>query len=401
DWALRDMLVEHDGKAAFAATLDADSEGEEGKFYVWSEDEIDALLQDKAPGFKAAYDVTGLGNWEGSNILNRRGGIPPADEVAEKKLLEARDILFRARAERVPPGRDDKVLADWNGMMIAAIARAAFVCEQDEWMAAARSAYDFVTANLGADTALAHSWHAGVNAGDKGGEPQLRGLGTLDDYAQMARAAIALYQYQGDAELLQQAQRWVDHLNNHFWNNDHGGYYMASDQATDLIVRPRHAVDQATPSGNGIMVEVLASLFFLTGDQGYMERMEALVRSFSGEIERNFFPLGTLINSVDYIQRCRQIVVVGRDDELMTEGLIDAVRRRSRYDLLLSVIDDAANLPGGHPAKGKSRVEDKPTAYLCAGMACQPPVTEPTDLSALLDHPAGHSGANDNQVDDG
>ena len=144
------------------------------------------------------------------------------------------------------------------------------------------------------------------------------------------------------------------------------------------------------------MVEVLASLFYLTGDQAYLERMEALVQSFSGEIERNFFPLGTLINSIDYMQRCRQVVVVGRADEAMTEGLIDGMRRRSRYDLLLSVVDEGDGLPGGHPAKGKSRVEDQPTAYLCMGMACQPPVTEPADLAALLDQPGGHAGANDN-----
>ena len=384
DWVLREMTVEHGGLTAFAATLDADTEGEEGKFYIWSEAEIDSLLDDKAPVFKAAYDVTGLGNWDGVNILNRRRGVPPADAKGEKILAECRDILFRARADRVPPVRDGKVLADWNGMMIAALARAGFVFERKDWLDAARSAFDFVVANVARDGEMRHSWCANA-----AGEGITRGHATLDDFAQMARAALILYQYQGDASLLTQAQRWVDILNQHFWDSENSGYFMVSDKAGDVFVRARHAVDQATPSGNGVMVRVLAMLFYITGDQAYMEKMEALTRTFSGEIQRNFFPLATFINSVDYIQAARQVVIMGGREAAESAGLIDAMRRNPSPNILLNVVEDRHALGGGNPAQngvvgGKSLIDDQATAYVCEGMACQPPVNTPGDLAGIL-----------------
>jgi uncharacterized protein len=384
DWVLREMSVEHDGLTGFAATLDADSEGEEGKFYVWSEVEIDSLLDDKAPVFKAAYDVTGIGNWDGVNILNRRRGVPPADAAGEKLLADCRDILFRARADRVAPDRDGKVLADWNGMMIAAIARAGFVFERQDWIDAARSAFDFVVRHITRDGALRHSWS--VNGA---GEGETRGHATLDDFAEMTRAALILYQFQGDQSLLSQAQKWVDHLNQHFWDPDNAGYFMVSDKAQDVFVRARHVVDQATPSGNGVMVRVLAMLFYITGDQAYMERLEALVQSFSGEIQRNFFPLATFINSVDYVQNAKQVVILGGRAAAEAEGLIDAMRRHPSLNILLNVVADQQALGGGNPAQngivsGRALIDGKPTAYVCDGMACQPPVNNAADLAGIL-----------------
>ena len=384
DWVLREMTVEHADGTAFAATIDADSEGEEGKFYVWQEHEIDALLDDKAPVFKAAYDVTGLGNWDGVNILNRRNSIAMADPDVETTLAECRAILFRARADRVAPDRDNKVLADWNGMMIAALARAGFVFERAEWIDAARSAFDFVVAKCQRDGVMRHSWCAN----DKG-EDVTRGYATLDDFAHMARAALILYQVQGDTKLLQQAQRWVDHLDRHFWDTEKGGYYMVADQAGDLFVRPRHVVDQATPSGNGIIVRVLAKLFFITGEQSYLERMEACVTAFSGELQRNFFPLASFINGVDYFQHAHQVVIMGGRAAAGEEGLLDALRRHPSLNLLLNVIEQDGSLQAGNPAKngivaGKAMIDNKPTAYVCAGMACQKPVNTPQDLAAIL-----------------
>ncbi|MEO0391708.1 MAG: thioredoxin domain-containing protein [Pseudomonadota bacterium] len=388
DWVLREMTVEFSGGdgggMAFAGTLDADSEGEEGKFYVWTEHEVDALLNDKAPVFKAAYDVTGLGNWDGVNILNRRQGVAMLDADVEATLAECRDILFRARADRVAPDRDDKVLADWNGMMIAALARAGFVFERPDWVEAARRAYDFVVAQVQRDGVMRHSWCA-----NKDGEGVTRGYATLDDFAQMARAAIILYQVQGDTALLQQAQRWVDHLDRHFWDNDNNGYYMVADQAADLFVRPRHAADQATPAGNGVMVRVLAMLFFITGEQSYLERFEACVTAFSGELQRNFFPLATFINSIDYFQHAHQVVIMGGREAAEAEGLIDALRRHPSLNLLLNIVDEDQGLSGGNPARhamvsGKALIDDKPTAYICTGMACQKPVNSPGELAGLL-----------------
>src|SRR5215468_4684923 len=166
----------------FASSLDADSEHEEGKFYVWSDAEIDAVLGGDDPLFKSIYGVTPGGNWEGHTILNRIAHPEMGDDAAEAHLAAARAALFAVRVERVRPGWDDKVLADWNGLMIAAVANAAQIFDQPSWLAAAVEAFAFVTGSLVIDGRLRHSWRDG----------RAKHPATLDDHAQLCRAALAL-----------------------------------------------------------------------------------------------------------------------------------------------------------------------------------------------------------------
>ena len=195
------MIARHDrrrlaGRAAFAASEDADSEGEEGHFYVWTEPEVDALLGDASAAFKRAYDVTPAGNWEGHTILRRITTAGTADE--EAALARSRAVLFAARAKRVRPGRDDKVLADWNGLAIAALARAAAVFGRPEWLARAEEAHDFILAEMSApDGRVQHAWRLG----------RVTAAGLLDDQAAMARASLALFEATGEAPRLAQAIR--------------------------------------------------------------------------------------------------------------------------------------------------------------------------------------------------
>ena len=163
DWVLREMIAPNgaNGGGGFSATIDADSEGEEGKFYVWSASEIDALLGADAAVFKQFYDVTPAGNWEHKTILNRRAYTHEPTPEQEKSLAQSRKILFAARAKRIPPGLDDKVLADWNGLMIAAMAKAARVFDQPAWLAAARNAFAFVSTTMTIDGRLRHAWRNG------------------------------------------------------------------------------------------------------------------------------------------------------------------------------------------------------------------------------------------------
>ncbi|MFZ0020429.1 MAG: thioredoxin domain-containing protein, partial [Acetobacteraceae bacterium] len=184
EWMVRDMTAERvAGRAAFAASEDADSEGEEGRFYVWTEHEVDRLLGDASVAFKRAYDVTAGGNWEGHTILRRV--TPPGTADEEAALARSRAALFAARAKRVRPGRDDKVLADWNGLAIAALARAAAVFERPDWLARAEEVQDFVLAEMSApDGRVQHAWRLG----------RVTAAGLLDDQASMARASLALFE---------------------------------------------------------------------------------------------------------------------------------------------------------------------------------------------------------------
>ena len=377
-WLLREMIAEETPggapSGAFASTLDADSEGEEGKFYVWTEAEIDALLGDDSSRFKAAYDVTPEGNWEGKTILNRSQDPALGGAAEEAELARLRDGLLAARGSRVRPGWDDKVLADWNGLMIATLARASQVFGESDWLAAAETAFRFVAERMTEQGRLRHSWRHG----------ELKHPATLDDYANMCDAALALHEATGFLSYTQQAVSWVETLERHYADPAAAGYFFTADDTGDLIVRTKTAADNAVPAGNGTMAGVLARLFYLTGETTYRERAEALVAAFSGELQRNFFPLSTLINGNELLQNALQVVIVGARAESDSLALLAALRAQSLPDLVLQVVPDESALPAGHPAAGKAQVDAKATAYVCRGTTCSLPITDPQELAAAL-----------------
>ena len=370
-WVLREMRT---GEGAFASALDADSEGEEGKFYVWHDAEIDELLGADSAYFKAVYDVTLGGNWEGKTILNRL--LPPGTDGApdEARLAGMRTILLERRAGRERPGWDDKVLADWNGLMIAALANAAMVFGAPAWLDAAVEAFDYVAGPMAAGERLRHAARHGRS----------KDVEFLDDYAEMARAALMLAESTGEGAYVERARGWVAVLDAHYWDTDEGGYFYAPDDAEKSISRTKTAHDAATPAGNGTMVGVLARLHHLTGEAAYRDRAEALVKAFSGELERNFSPLSTLANNSEVLRRAVQVVVCGARAEEGTKALVDAVYATSLPNRVLAQLAPKEALPLGHPAFGKGQQKGMATAYVCVGPVCSLPVTEPDALRAAL-----------------
>ena len=370
-WLLRDMVT---GEGAFASALDADSEGEEGRFYVWQESEIDALLGADSEAFKALYDVTPQGNFEGNNILNRLRHRPDSSSPDEAQLKPLRDKLLAVRDKRIWPSWDDKVLADWNGMMITALAFAAQAFERPDWLAAARRAFDYVADEMADGDHLCHSARNG----------QVKKIEFLDDYAEMSRAALMLFETTGEPVFLERAQAWMEIIDTHYWDAEAGGYFYSPNSGEMLIARSKSAHDMSTPSGNGTLVGVLARLYHLTADDAYLERAGALVRAFSGEIGERFAPMPTLINNSELLPGAMQIVIVGARGEGECDAMIRAVYSLSLPNRVLRVIDAGASMPAGHPAAGKTQQDGKPTAYLCVGPTCSLPVTEAGALRALL-----------------
>src|SRR6185312_2095995 len=213
-----------------------------------------------------------------------------ADADTEGELAACRALLFRARAERVRPGLDDKVLADWNGLAITAIGEASQIFERPDWLALAADAFSMIATRMTDSTGrLLHSFRDG----------RARHPATLDDYADLCRAALALHEATGEGSYLEQAQAWIAILDRHYWDGAGGGYFLTADDTPGLIARSKTANDAAVPAGNGTMVGVFARLYFLTGDTAHRARAEAILRAFSGELERNIFPLATLINSAE------------------------------------------------------------------------------------------------------
>jgi hypothetical protein len=363
------------GEGGFASSLDADSEHEEGKFYVWSAAEVDAVLGEDALLFKEYYDVTPGGNWEDHNILNRLHHPALADEETEAMLACCRHKLFTVRAPRVRPGLDDKVLADWNGLIIAALAHAGHVFERPEWIALAARGFGFVrTQMVAADGRLHHSWRDG----------RARHPASVDDYANLSRAALALYEATLDRGYLDHAKAWIAVLDRHHWDAAAGGYFFAADDTAGLIARAKTAADAAVPAGNGTLVGVLTRLALLTGNDGYRDRAEAIIRVFAGEVRRNFFPLATLINNAELAQKPVQIVLVGEPADAGFAALQRAVAEVSLPNRVVLALAPGEDLPEGHPAVGKGLVDGKAAAYVCDGPVCSLPIVVSRDLIDAL-----------------
>jgi len=370
-WLFNEMIV---GNGGFASSLDADSEGEEGLFYVWSEKEIDQVLGEASEVFKRAYDVTPLGNWEHKTILNRSRSPDPLPPAEEGLLGRARARLLQVRSARVRPGFDDKTLADWNGLMIAALAHAALAFRRPDWLEKARAAFSYIERVHGRDDRLLHSARDG----------KAHHSGLLDDYAQLTRAALALHEASGEPHYLDRARAWANVLDRHFWDRDNAGYFLTPDDGEALIVRTRNAHDNATPSGNGTQAGNLARLWFLTGDAKYRDRAEAVIAAFSGDISRSAMAFSTLLNAAELLQAAQQIVIIGKRQDPATKALIDAVAGLSLPNRVLQVIGPDEALPPGHPAHGKGQVESKPTVYVCQGMTCSLPITDPAGVPPAL-----------------
>ncbi len=373
-WLEREMIAEN---GAFAATLDADSEGEEGKFYVWSATEIADLLGAETEFFAHVYDLSVDGNWEGKNILNRLSLGETPDELTEERLEPLRQRLFQARSHRVRPGWDDKVLADWNGMMIAALANAGAALGEASWIDLAEQAFAATVRDqaYGTDHSLLHhSFRGGVAKHD----------GLLDDYANMARAALVLHELTGKPSYLDQAATWAATLKAHFWDSGSGGYFLTSDEAEALIIRTKNALDNAVPAGNGIMMEVLSRLYLITGDEAYRERAEELAMSFSAAASQQAPSHSTLICGMDYLLNADQIVIIGNRTDEAVQALLGVVYTTSLPNRSLQVITPSESLGAHHPAHGKEQVDGKATAYVCRGTTCSLPMADPEDLKLQL-----------------
>ncbi|PIW26021.1 MAG: thioredoxin domain-containing protein [Rhodospirillales bacterium CG15_BIG_FIL_POST_REV_8_21_14_020_66_15] len=374
-WMLADMRSADDPAAPFAFTsaYDADSEGDEGKYYVWTAAEIDALLGADADTFKAAYDVTPGGNWEGRNILNRSGDAAFGDPDREALLARCRERLLSHRARRVPPLRDDKVLADWNGLAVAALAKAAAVFDRPDWLDTAERVFAFILDNLAAASGrLHHTWCAGRAA-----HP-----GVLDDYANLARAALALHQGTGAAAYLRQAETLTAVLDRHFRDAAGGGYFMAADDTPHLLTRSKPVHDNAVPCGNGTMVEVLARLHHLTGDAAYRDRADALIAALAPQESAHLALQPTFLTGFEILENAVQVTVAGTGDG--AAALVTAALASGHPRLVLTRTADGADLPPGHPAAGKGPADGRPAAYLCVGNTCSLPVTDPAALAQAL-----------------
>ena len=370
DWLCREMIAEGGG---FAASLDADSEGEEGKFYLWSRDEIAGVLgAEDGERFAQVYDVTRDGNFEGRTILNRLAALEPGTEAEERRLARLRHKLLEARASRVRPGWDDKVLADWNGLMIAALARAARVFRRPDWLAAAERAFSFIDREMSVDGRLLHSWRGG----------RAKASAAASDYANMIWAALRLYEATANEGYVASAQTWTDVLERHYWLAEPGGYAMTADDARDIIVRMRSAHDDATPNANAVMISNLAALSALTGQTRFWERAGQIVRAFSGDLARNLLGhAGLLSAAMDLIAPQHVVIVAG---EPSAAPPLEAVLGTISLPGALEIVVARGCKGGPQGVADKVAATEDSAAYVCSGPQCSAPIHDPEELRKAL-----------------
>ncbi len=368
-WMQRELAHPAGG---FAAGLDADSNGIEGAFTVWTREELDRVLPpDDAANLAEVYDITPGGNWEGHSIPNRLAHPGRLSADAEARCRRELDVLRLEREKRPRPALDDQVLVDWNGHAIAGLATAGFLLRRDDWIRDAADTYRAVVAAATRDGRLCHVAH---------GRASPKAFST--DLASLARAALALHQATGDAPWLVEAESRLAALERHHGDGT-GGFYLAPDDGDALILRKSERLDEAVPNAHGMAAEAHVRLWALTGEDRHRAAADAILGAAASTIHGNVFGTASLLSALD--QRLRimtLVIVVPRGTS--PAALLEAARAGWRRDLVVDVRAEGDALPSGHAAYGKVATGGSPTAYLCREGNCSLPLTDAAALAALL-----------------
>ena len=380
EWVKREML---DPSGGFYSALDADSEGVEGKFYVWDEGEIDTHLGEDAPLFKAYYGVSSPSNFEGKNILNvtrskeevaRQLGV--SLEAFEKRLENAEQVLFEARAKRVRPGLDDKILLSWNGLMLAAFADAGRILERKDYLDIAVKNAEFIRREMMKDGRLFHSY--------KNGEAKIAGL--LEDYAYFGLGLVSLYQATFDAQWLLLALELADTITEHFADPENGGFFSTADDAEALIVRPKDFFDAAVPSSNGAAAELLLTLARYTDNRVWEDLAAGAIKPMVEAMRKQPNGFGTLLSALErLLAPPKEIAIFGDYEDEEVQKLLQTVHEHASPFTAIAVVEEDDPLISRLPfLQERGRVEGKPTVYTCEGGACRLPVTTPEEVEEQL-----------------
>jgi uncharacterized protein YyaL (SSP411 family) len=375
DWALREMRGPEGG---FYSALDADSEGEEGRFYVWTPAEIRAVLDpppDSASKFSPEqveslmrfYGVSEAGNFEGRNILHLAGG---AEALPPESLDEMRQVLYEARSKRVWPGLDDKRLAAWNALMIAALAEAGAVLGREDYLAAARACADFVWNEL-------RDGHGALLRTYKDGRAHLNAY--LEDYAFLLEALLTLYEASFETVWFERARELADTLLARFADDERGGFFSTADDHESLIARRKEIGDHPIPSGNSAAAFGLLRLSALTGEHTYESAAEGVFRLFSDSAGKHPEAFAHLLRAIDFhLSPTKEVALVGKD----LNELAAVVRSELRPHLVLAGGPEGSTEPP--LLRERVEVDGQPTAYVCERFTCQAPTVDPAQLNRLL-----------------
>lgn len=387
DYVVREMT---DSNGGFYSTQDADSEGHEGKFFVWTVAEInEALGSEDAVLFCAYYNVSEAGNFEGKNILNITRSVEDvaqalsvSAERLEAALERGRKKLFEIREHRVKPARDEKILTAWNGLMLASFAEAAAILGREDYGAVARKNARFVLASLSRDGLLLRTY--------KDRAAKLNGY--LEDYAFYIDGLLTLFEATGEKEWFEAALSLNRKMIDEFWDEADGGFHFTGRSHEELIVRTKDYFDNATPAGNSVAAEVLLRLSVLTGAEDLRRRAVTVFRLIFDSIRRYPSGFGRALSALDFhLSSPQEIVILGDRNLPGMRSLLAEVWKVYLPNKVLvqsAVGDGPANLP---LLDGRTLTNNQPTAFVCENYTCQQPVTRPEELASQLLSPPTNS----------
>ena len=378
DFVAKEMTHPQGG---FYSSLDADSEGEEGKFYVWTLEEIRDVLKDDSEFIEAAYGVTSNGNWEGRTVLQRvlddsslaaRFKMDPSTgsgqrlETVQTKLADSHARLYAARAKRIRPGTDDKVLTAWNGLMLAAFAEAARVLENDDYLNLAIRNAEFTLTHLRPDGKLRRSWRDGKTTNEV----------FLEDYSASILGLLELYQTDFNERWFSSAKELADEMIERFSDPD-GGFFDTPHDGENLLIRPKDVQDNATPSGNALACEALIKLAAYTDEGRYRDSAEKALGLVTSFVMRYPLGFGRWLSAAELASgTLKQVAAVGEAGDPDLQRLLKAIRSDYRPGVVVAASPFPIKETAPALLKDRTMRDGKATAYVCEGFVCKLPVTE-------------------------
>jgi uncharacterized protein YyaL (SSP411 family) len=382
DYVAREMT---DSQGGFYSTQDADSEGEEGKFFVWTPEEVTALLgAEDARLFNRYFDISEVGNFEGHNIAHvaeDMDAIARLMKVSPERLAEAvergRKVLFEAREKRVKPYRDEKILTAWNGLMTRSFAEASRAFDRNDYLEIATRNADFILTKLRRDGRLLRT--------HKDGESKLNGY--LEDYAYLIDGLLSLYEASFDTRWFEEARSLTETMIAQFWDADEGGFFFTSADHEKLITRSKDFYDNAIPSGNSAGAGALIRLALLTGEDRYRSMAETILRLMKQGMMRAPSAFGRMLSALDmFLASAYEIAIIGAPEAPETRAMVDVVFKRYLPNKVVAFAPDADSKASRtiKLLEGRDRIEGQPATYVCRQFYCQAPQTRAEGLAEML-----------------
>ena len=368
NWIISEM---QDKDGGYYAALDADSEGVEGKFYIWSYVELKNILKDDLKFFCSIFNVTEEGNWEGNIVLSRYKQLH-INEEEEARVQLLLDKLAQYRKKRIKPQLDDKILVDWNGLTIEAMAYTGKVLNNNKYLKSAERAFSFIFDKMFVQNKLYHSNCMGIN----------KHLGMLDDYVHLTKAALMLYETTSKYYYLEQSILLTKCIVNYFFNKD-GGFYTNSDDQKDVILKNIQYFDNVTPNSNAVLLSIFSKISLVTSDKKYVQLYEDLISKISNKISNQYLGSTSFLKNFSLIKTAKLLIIAGKNKD-QNEIIYQRIYEHYLDNIMIILIDKKSELDVKFSFYKDINVEDQTLIYICKDNTCSLPFTDVNLLKKYL-----------------